>query len=59
MAKKFTGEDPFRGIGGGAPGGGETKDQLVAAMQAIQRDPAYSDPSKTVRNTPNFKRKWK
>jgi len=46
MAKKFTGEDPFRGAGGGTPGGGETKDQLVAAMQAIQRDPAYSDPFK-------------
>lgn len=46
MAKKFTGEDPFRGIGGGAPGGGENKDQLVAQMQAIQRDPCYSDPFK-------------
>jgi hypothetical protein len=47
MAKKFTGEDPFRGGGAGAgSGGGETKDALVAQMQTIQRDPAYADPFK-------------
>jgi hypothetical protein len=47
MAKKFTGEDPFRGGGAGAGGsGGETKDQLVAQMQAIQKDPVYADPFK-------------
>lgn len=47
MAKKFTGEDPFRGGGAGAgSGGGETKDQLIAQMQTIQKDPAYSDPFK-------------
>lgn len=47
LAKKFTGEDPFRG-GGNGPGGsgGETKDQLIAQMQAIMKDPAYSDPFK-------------
>lgn len=47
MAKKFTGEDPFRGAGSGAGGsGGETKDQLIAQMQAIQKDPVWSDPFK-------------
>lgn len=47
MAKKFTGEDPFRGGGAGAGGGGgETKEALIAQMQAIQKDPAYSDPFK-------------
>ena len=47
MAKKFTGEDPFRGGGAGTGGsGGETKEQLIAAMQKIQADPVYSDPFK-------------
>jgi hypothetical protein len=47
MAKKFTGEDPFRGTGAAGGGGGaETKDQLVAQMQAIMREPAYNDPFK-------------
>lgn len=47
MAKKFTGEDPFRGGGAGAgSGGGETKDALIAQMQAIQKDPVYTDPFK-------------
>lgn len=47
MAKKFTGEDPFRGGGAGAGGGGgETKEQLIAQMQAIQKDPVYADPFK-------------
>ena len=46
MAKKFTGEDPFRGGGGAAPAGGETKEGLVAQMQKIMGDPAYSDPFK-------------
>jgi len=47
LAKKFTGEDPFRGGSGGIGGGGaETKEQLVAQMQAIMKDPAYSDPFK-------------
>jgi len=45
MAKKFTGEDPFRGGGGAGSGGGggETKEQLVAQMQQIMKDPAYKD----------------
>jgi len=47
MAKKFTGEDPFRGGGAGAgSGGGETKDALIAQMQMIQKDPVYTDPFK-------------
>lgn len=47
MAKKFTGEDQFRGGGAGAgSGGGETKEVLIAQMQAIQKDPCYSDPFK-------------
>lgn len=47
MAKKFTGEDPFRGGSGGTgPGGGETEEQLIGQMQAIMRDPCYSDPFK-------------
>jgi len=47
MAKKFTGEDPFRGGGAGTgSGGGETKEQLIGQMQAIMKDPAYSDPFK-------------
>lgn len=46
MARKFTGEDPFRGGGGSGGGGGETKDQLVAQMQAIMKEPAYADPLK-------------
>jgi hypothetical protein len=47
MAKKFTGEDPFRGGGAGAGGsGGETKEQLIGQMQMIQKDPTYSDPFK-------------
>lgn len=47
MAKKFTGEDPFRGGGAGAgSGGGETKETLIAQMQAIQKDPVYVDPFK-------------
>ena len=46
MARKFTGEDPFRGGGGNGGGGGETKDQLVAQMQAIMKEPAYGDPLK-------------
>lgn len=51
MAKKYTGEDPFRG-GGGGGGGGETKDQLIGQMQAIMKDPAYADPLKDrVKNT--------
>jgi len=47
MAKKFTGEDPFRG-GGAAGGGGsaETELTIVAAMQKIMQDPAYGDPMK-------------
>jgi hypothetical protein len=47
MAKKFTGEDPFRGGGGGGGGGGgETKDVLIGQMQTIQKDPCYTDPFK-------------
>lgn len=47
MAKKFTGEDPFRGGGGGGGGGGgETKEQLVMQMQTIMKDPSWSDPFK-------------
>lgn len=47
LAKKFTGEDPFRGSGAGSGGtGGESKDQLIAQMQEIQKDPAYVDPFK-------------
>jgi hypothetical protein len=47
MAKKFTGEDPFRGGGAGVGGsGGENKEQLIMQMQTIQKDPCYSDPFK-------------
>lgn len=46
LAKKFTGEDPFRGSGGGGGGGQETKETLVAQMQEIMKNPAYSDPFK-------------
>jgi len=47
LAKKFTGEDPFRG--GGPAGGGSgvrTEAQIVADMQVIFKDPAYGDPFK-------------
>lgn len=47
IAKKFTGEDPFRGGGAGAgSGGGETQETLVAQMQAIMKEPCWSDPFK-------------
>jgi hypothetical protein len=46
MAKKFTGEDPFRGGGGGGGGGGETKETITAKMQEIMKNPDYKDPFK-------------
>jgi hypothetical protein len=47
MAKKITNEDPYRGGGGdGGGGSGENKDQIVAKMQTIMKDPAWGDPFK-------------
>ena len=44
MAKKFTGEDPYRGgADGTAPTSGEGKDALVNRMKEIMGDPAYND----------------
>ena len=46
LAKKFTGEDPFRGGTGSGGAGGETEQVLIAQMQEIYKDPAYADPFK-------------
>jgi len=44
LAKKFTGEDPYRtGAGVGSGTSKDTKESIVAEMQVIQKDPAYTD----------------
>jgi hypothetical protein len=47
LAKKFSGEDPFRGGSGEGGGSGAVSEtSIIADMQTLMKDPAYGDPFK-------------